>query len=611
MFASIAGPIARQVELLDLVADLDHALRVADVDVPEAPTRGPPTRPCRCRRRARPGSRASVTEARPIAIETSSGPVIVGVTSPALVMIVNVSASVQPGVAQVEDRLAGAVARELGLRAVGVEDPQLGDVALVGGRARAAGCRPSRRRSAARRSAGSAPRSAPRAAPSRSTIDVVVAERLPLLEPHPAQAIARQLEQRDDLAPRPRRRRGRVRSISATSSIRRIQVSWRRAKRHCARFIASTSPASSSSKPIAARAVREAPAASALRDLLLAPRAATISSTRASIRARSASRSTVSPTSSVGHAQALAPQPVAGGVRRRSRAARARSGARSACGRWGARPEASSGASSACSASGPRSASSASTSARTSDGHRRAQLELGERGAHVEAGAADDDRPPALGEQLVDLGVRERRRTGRPRTPRRSARTRPAGARAARARPRVAAPLRISRPAVDLDRVAGDRDRVLAALAQQLGDLDRDPGLADRGRPEDRQDPHRGPRSAGAAEQPLVAGERLRGRGLDLDLDQLARRRGAVEVDRLVVAACARAARVASVRLWPSTRTSIVRPTKRWARSRARRWTASTRRSIRSRLTACGTWSSSVAASVPRRGEKTKVKAPS
>ena len=37
VLASIAGPIAAQVELLDLVADLDHALRVADVDVLEAP----------------------------------------------------------------------------------------------------------------------------------------------------------------------------------------------------------------------------------------------------------------------------------------------------------------------------------------------------------------------------------------------------------------------------------------------------------------------------------------------------------------------------------------------------------------------------------------------
>ena len=45
-----------------------------------------------------------------------------------------VSASVQPRAAQVHDRLAGAVARQLGLRAVGVEDPQAGDEARLVGR---------------------------------------------------------------------------------------------------------------------------------------------------------------------------------------------------------------------------------------------------------------------------------------------------------------------------------------------------------------------------------------------------------------------------------------------------------------------------------------------
>ena len=45
-------------------------------------------------------------------------------------------------------------------------------------------------------------------------------------------------------------------------------------------------------------------------------------------------------------------------------------------------------------------------------------------------------------------------------------------------------------PRVDLDRVAGHRDRVLPALAQQVGDLDRDAGLADGGRPEDGEHAH-------------------------------------------------------------------------------------------------------------------------
>ena len=52
---------------------------------------------------------------------------IVGVIGPAAVRIVKV-VRVGPAVAaQVEDRLAGAVAGQLGLGAVGVEDPQLGD----------------------------------------------------------------------------------------------------------------------------------------------------------------------------------------------------------------------------------------------------------------------------------------------------------------------------------------------------------------------------------------------------------------------------------------------------------------------------------------------------
>ncbi len=62
--------------------------------------------------------------------------------------------------------------------------------------------------------------------------------------------------------------------------------------------------------------------------------------------------------------------------------------------------------------------------------------------------------------------------------------------------------------------------------------------------------------------------------------------------------------RLASVREVPSTSTSSVRPTNRCARSRARRWTTSTSRSIRSTATSCGTNASVIsAASVPRRGE--------
>ena len=42
-------------------------------------------------------------------------------------------------------------------------------------------------------------------------------------------------------------------------------------------------------------------------------------------------------------------------------------------------------------------------------GHGRAQVELGQRGSQVQAGAADDYRAPASGEQRVDLRVRQAR----------------------------------------------------------------------------------------------------------------------------------------------------------------------------------------------------------
>ena len=123
-------------------------------------------------------------------------------------------------------------------------------------------------------------------------------------------------------------------------------------------------------------------------------------------------------------------------------------------------------------------------------GHRRAQVELGERRAHVEARPADDDRAAPLVEQSVDLGVGERGEApGRkllvdPRDP-----DEPVLEPGLLGGP--GGPAENLQPTVDLDRIAGDRDRILAALAQQLGDLDRDAGLADRRRAEDRQYPHR------------------------------------------------------------------------------------------------------------------------
>jgi hypothetical protein len=62
-------------------------------------------------------------------------------------------------------------------------------------------------------------------------------------------------------------------------------------------------------------------------------------------------------------------------------------------------------------------------------------------------------------------------------------------------------------PAVDLDRVAGDRHRVLAAIPQQLTECDDDARLADRGRPEDGDQLHLGALGEPGA-QDLGAGER-------------------------------------------------------------------------------------------------------
>ena len=100
--------------------------------------------------------------------------------------------------------------------------------------------------------------------------------------------------------------------------------------------------------------------------------------------------------------------------------------------------------------------------------NRRAQVEVGERGAQVEAGPADHDRPAALRQELVDLRVRKGRE--------------PPGAELAAHLDEADQPVleprallggrgpaqRLESP-VDLDRVARDGDRVLAAFAQEIG----------------------------------------------------------------------------------------------------------------------------------------------
>ena len=125
--------------------------------------------------------------------------------------------------AQVHDRLAGAVARELGLRAVGVEDPQLGHEAALARAARAAARRRRRRRVGVAQPATRAGVSS-KGSSSRLDDEVVVAERLPLLELHGARESTRaRICRATSRGSRP------VTSIGSTPASLRIHVSWRRA----------------------------------------------------------------------------------------------------------------------------------------------------------------------------------------------------------------------------------------------------------------------------------------------------------------------------------------------------------------------------------------------
>ena len=249
---------------------------------------------------------------------------------------------------------------------------------------------------------------------SRSTIDVVVAERLPLLEPH--------------------RRRGYPRSSAATISAATSASLAPAAVDHASTpsILPHPGQLAAGEAPLGAlhrldvageqlleadRRARRPRGARRVGAARPPPRRPAGPSRRPGRRSApaSSSRSIVRPTSSRRMAQ-----PLASTARRRV-----------ACGAIPSRCELGQprdplavvgvhaarrarASSSACSASGPALGELAPRPrARTSDGHRRAQLELGERRAHVEAGAADDDRAPALGEQRVDLGVGERRRSAR------------------------------------------------------------------------------------------------------------------------------------------------------------------------------------------------------
>ena len=121
------------------------------------------------------------------------------------------------------------------------------------------------------------------------------------------------------------------------------------------------------------------------------------------------------------------------------------------------------------------------------DPDRRSELHVRQRRAHVEARPTDHDRPAARGKQAVDLAARQ---IGE--APRAELLVDPDDPDQAMLEARL---LGLGRragqdlePTVDLKRVAAHRHRVLAALAQQLRDGDRDPGLPHRGRAEYRQD---------------------------------------------------------------------------------------------------------------------------
>ena len=240
--------------------------------------------------------------------------------------------------------------------------------------------------------------------------------------------------------------------------------------------MASTSPSSSSWKPSARRAVAEAPAACGVFDLLAD--AGLEHRVDAGVdalgeRARGPSSSAAS---SVGwrvcvvHSCEGACAGGGGCVAGLEQLV----GAQDALAVGGLDPGCDGGGSSAWSAcERPRVARPASAD-RGVDG--RPQVELGQRRPQVQAGAADDDRPPALAEQRVDrrVGVRGVGAGGEGLGDRHEAEQ------------AVLEPCLLGRgrragedrqALVDLQRVRGHGDRVLPALAQPLGERDRDGGL--------------------------------------------------------------------------------------------------------------------------------------
>ena len=228
--------------------------------------------------------------------------------------------------------------------------------------------------------------------------DVVVTESLPLLEAHAAQNLSRSAARRSQ-----RRRLGRSvprgRSRARPPSFASRSVAAARSARW-ADFMRLDVAREQLLEPDAP----SGPCATRPRRRRCAPpprrRAAIISSTRASIRSRSSSRSVARPTSSVGcrsprpHPRrdaAVDPEPRSS-VNRATRLAS-----------LGCTPDASSSGELGVKRLGAALCDLALDLGANVGWHRRSHLELGQRRTQVQAGAADDDRPPPAASSCVDL----------------------------------------------------------------------------------------------------------------------------------------------------------------------------------------------------------------
>ncbi len=233
-----------EIQVLDLIADLDRALRVADRDVlklPFAATRAERAPAVRASRgkilRGRRGS-AHLDRAGQLGGDRRRDRTGGGADRE--------DVRVGPAVpAQVEDCLARSVAGQLGLRAVRVEDPQLGDeLRVVAAREQqhtvGSRCRNADRRST-RREPGSAPRGAPRPRGSRSRCPAPATSRIASPEPIEGPGLRYwsvvpriggttvQSSRRSAISAATSASERPVRSIGCRLGILRIQVSWRRA----------------------------------------------------------------------------------------------------------------------------------------------------------------------------------------------------------------------------------------------------------------------------------------------------------------------------------------------------------------------------------------------